>query len=199
MGAEQIRAQSCVGGFAVHSGGRERVERTRTRVVTTVRGALCALGGQGEGVVGGVEMRTLPKSVAGIVERVQLVIGHQRVANGSQDVQVLPIVVVVAVATIAVVVVAATAAAVVGAVAASWTIIMRTEVSLKTEKLGKGREWKKERKKKTERERDKDIKTCSVKFLEHSNGYSLYIKCAIKYAINDLVVSYSLLQVLYHS
>lgn len=77
----------------------------------------------------GVEMRTLPKSVAGIVERVQLVIGHQRVANGAQDVQVLPIVVVVAVATIAVVVVAATAAAVVGAVAASWTIIMRTEAS----------------------------------------------------------------------
>lgn len=77
----------------------------------------------------GVEMRTLPKSVAGIVERVQLVIGHQRVANGAQDVQVLPIVV-VAVATIAVVVVvAAAAAAVVGAVAASWTIIMRTEAS----------------------------------------------------------------------
>lgn len=134
-------------------GGRERVERTRTRVVTTVRGALCALGGQGEGVVGGVEMRTLPKSVAGIVERVQLVIGHQRVANGAQDVQVLPSAVVV-VATVAIVVVAATAAAVVGAIAASWTIIVRTEANLKTEKLGKGREWKKERQKKTERERE---------------------------------------------
>lgn len=119
-------------------------------------------------MVGVVELRTLPKSVAGIVERVQLIIGHQRVANGAQDVQVLPIVVaVVVVATIAIVVVVATAAnaTVVGAVAASWTIIVRTEASLKRQREigGKKRiDGEKERmgerdKEEGERERHQDV------------------------------------------
>lgn len=182
MGAEQIRAESRGWFRSSQLGGRERVERRRTRVVTTVRGALCALGGQREGVVEGVEMRTLPKSVAGIVERVQLIIGHQRVANGAQDVQVLPIVVVV-VATIAVVVVAAAAAAVVGAVAASWTIIVRTEAN----------RWKKRREREKERQRHQDVFS---RILRTQQGVvSLYaIKCAI-----NLVVSYSLLKILFHS
>lgn len=103
-------------------------------------------------------MRTLPKSVAGIVERVQLIIGHQRVANGAQDVQVLPIVVVVVVATIAVVVVAA-AAAVVGAVAASWTIIVRTEASLERNRGKRGARRRKRERGRKRQERERETKT----------------------------------------
>lgn len=76
--------------------------------------------------VGEGGLRTLPKSIAGIVERVQLIVGHQRVANRSQDIQVLAMCCIVAAIVVAVVVAVAAAAVVVAAAAARRTIIVRT-------------------------------------------------------------------------
>lgn len=86
-------------------------------------------------------LRTLPKSVAGIVERVQLIIGHQCVANGAQDVQVLAIVVAVVVAVVAAAAIVVVVA--VAAVAARWTIIVRTGASFKGKRETRGERKKK--------------------------------------------------------